>query len=166
MTLYDDFKNHKIFKRLSEQQIYAILEEELQQGIKSPGLWAKALEKSGGEEKKALSLYISLRYQAILDEMSMLAMMNASSRKLDPPQGPAEPPPVSVQTVTTTTTSGHEFDGVMLFMLFILGAVIVGLPIYFMFPSFFSLLGPTGNSVHYIGVLILIGVGYLLAKKL
>lgn len=56
-------------ERLLEEQVYAKVVEELSQGLKRDGLWAKALADSHGEEQKAKALYIRYRVQSIFDEM-------------------------------------------------------------------------------------------------
>lgn len=62
-----DFElNNKLSKE--DENIYNTVADELSNGIKKEGLWLKAVEVSGGDEDKALSIYIKYRSQAIKDE--------------------------------------------------------------------------------------------------
>ena len=62
----------KLFKsaadRLLEEQIYEAVALEISQGKVKPGLWAKALSQTNGNEKLTQSVYIKLRVQNIRDE--------------------------------------------------------------------------------------------------
>ncbi len=57
--------------RLFEEQIYAQVVEELAQGRRRDGLWAKALADSKSQEEIAKSLYIRYRVQSIKDEIEI-----------------------------------------------------------------------------------------------
>ena len=54
--------------RLLEEQLYEQVVQEISQGQKRDGLWAKALSNSDGIEDKAKALYIKYRVQSIKDE--------------------------------------------------------------------------------------------------
>ena len=69
--------------RLIEEQYYEAVVDELQQGIKRSGLWAKALAKSNGDEGKAKALYISYRVQSIKDEMKLSDAMREQEIKAE-----------------------------------------------------------------------------------
>jgi hypothetical protein len=62
----------KLFKsaadRLLEEQIYEAVALEISKGKVKPGLWAKALSQTNGNEKLTQSVYIKLRVQNIKDE--------------------------------------------------------------------------------------------------
>lgn len=68
MSLFDKFKIQNAAARLIEEQMYEFVVEELQNGIRRNGLWAKALANSQGDESKAKALYISYRVQSLKDE--------------------------------------------------------------------------------------------------
>lgn len=55
--------------RLFEEQLYEQVSHEIQRGELKPGLWAKALAKSSGNNEAAKSHYIEFRVQAIKDEI-------------------------------------------------------------------------------------------------
>lgn len=55
-------------KRLLEEKLYEKVLQELAQGHRRDGLWARALAKSNGIEGKAKGLYIQYRVQSIKDE--------------------------------------------------------------------------------------------------
>lgn len=57
--------------RLFEEQIYAQVVEELTQGKRRDGLWARAIAESEAREDKAKSLYIRYRVQSIKDEIKV-----------------------------------------------------------------------------------------------
>lgn len=57
--------------RLFEEQIYARVVEELAQGKRRDGLWARALAESEARAEKAKSLYIRYRVQSIKDEIEV-----------------------------------------------------------------------------------------------
>ena len=59
------------YERLVEEQLYETVVQELQQGIKREGLWAKALVLSDGEDNKAKAQYIKLRIQSLIDEVQI-----------------------------------------------------------------------------------------------
>ncbi len=57
--------------RLFEEKIYAQVLEELREGVRRDGLWAKAISDSGAQEEMAKSLYIRYRVQSIIDEIEI-----------------------------------------------------------------------------------------------
>ena len=67
--------------RITEEQIYEQIALELQANDIRSGLWTKAFAQAGGDEKKAKSLYISYRYQSLLDELAITRAANASEAK-------------------------------------------------------------------------------------
>jgi|TARA_R110000787_G_scaffold13751_5_gene42861 hypothetical protein len=68
MSIFDKFKTQSIGARLIEEKLYEVVANELQNGVRRNGLWAKALAKSQGDESKAKALYISYRVQSLKDE--------------------------------------------------------------------------------------------------
>lgn len=61
----------KIFKsaedRILEEKIYEEVAQEIAEGKFKPGLWAKALAQTDGDEQQAKAAYIKLRFQSIID---------------------------------------------------------------------------------------------------
>lgn len=69
---FASFIKQKIINtRLHEEKLYEHVYEEVKQGIRRDGLWAKALASSEGNEAKAKSLYLQLRVQSLADEMKI-----------------------------------------------------------------------------------------------
>jgi len=66
-----DKKTKESMSRLTEEQIYAKVYEEVSNGKKREGLWAKSLANSDGNEDRAKSLYIKYRAQSIIDEAAV-----------------------------------------------------------------------------------------------
>ncbi|MEH6550082.1 MAG: hypothetical protein V7744_08870 [Pseudomonadales bacterium] len=68
MKLFDKLRIRSASERLMEEQLYQVVVDELRQGQKREGLWAKAIARSDGSEDKAKSLYLKYRVQSIIDE--------------------------------------------------------------------------------------------------
>ncbi|MCF6252419.1 MAG: hypothetical protein L3J75_14300 [Methylococcaceae bacterium] len=80
MSLFKKIKiSSSAASRIAEEQYYEVVVDELQQGIKRGGLWAKALSKSEGNEEKAKGLYISYRVQSIKDELEISEALEKES---------------------------------------------------------------------------------------
>ena len=58
--------------RLTDESLYAQAFDELNQGIRRDGLWAKALANAEGNETKARGLYLQYRVQSYKDEAALL----------------------------------------------------------------------------------------------
>lgn len=71
MGIFDKVKLSNAESRLIEEQYYEAVVDELQQGNKRAGLWAKSLANAEGSEDKAKALYISYRVQSIKDEIEV-----------------------------------------------------------------------------------------------
>ncbi len=69
-------KHSAIAGRLIEERMYEQVLLEIESGIRRDGLWAKALEKSRGNEKEAKAVYIGLRIQSIKDETEVLSVVS------------------------------------------------------------------------------------------
>jgi len=63
----------EISSRKFEEEIYESVLQEMASGVRRPGLWAKALAESEGDDLKARSLYLKLRGQSMLDETWLAA---------------------------------------------------------------------------------------------
>lgn len=81
MGFFDKFKAQSVVTRLKEEQIYEAIAKELQQGIKREGLWAKAITRSEGNDRKAKSLYIEFRAQSIIDEIQITEQIAGSEEE-------------------------------------------------------------------------------------
>ena len=55
-------------QRLLEERLYAQVVQEVSQGIRRDGLWAKAIAESNGSNDYAKALYIRYRVQSLVDE--------------------------------------------------------------------------------------------------
>lgn len=53
---------------MTDQHHYDIVAGELQQRVLKPGLWARAIAESGGDEEKARAFYIRFRVTELKDE--------------------------------------------------------------------------------------------------
>ena len=71
--MFDKFRLNSAKARLLEEKVYEQVVQELAQGFRRDGLWAKAMAEGNGSEEKAKSIYIKLRVQSIKDEMEVNA---------------------------------------------------------------------------------------------
>lgn len=71
MGILDKLKRNSAATRLAEESLYKSVLEELEDGYRRDGLWAKALADGKGDEAKAHGLYISYRVQSIRDEQEL-----------------------------------------------------------------------------------------------
>ncbi|MDD1784267.1 hypothetical protein LRP49_24120 [Enterovibrio sp. ZSDZ35] len=58
-------------ERLLEEKLYELVYGEIDEGVMREGLWAKALVKAYGDSAAAKAIYIELRVQSCLDEMTV-----------------------------------------------------------------------------------------------
>ena len=79
--MFEKLKLSIAAKRLHEETLYKQVVEELSQGQRRDGLWAKAMADSEGIEDRAKSLYIRYRVQSIQDE-SELAKASVKRQEL------------------------------------------------------------------------------------
>lgn len=68
MSFWKKAKQTAIVNRLVEEKIYEQVLHEIESGLRRDGLWAKALQKSRGNEQEAKALYIEYRVQSVKDE--------------------------------------------------------------------------------------------------
>lgn len=68
MLLWKKAKQTAIVNRLIEEKIYEQVLREIESGLRRDGLWAKAIQRSRGNEQHAKALYIEYRVQSIKDE--------------------------------------------------------------------------------------------------
>jgi hypothetical protein len=68
MSFFDKLRQTTALSRLHEESLYEKVSQELKQGMRREGLWAKALADSDGVEERVKALYIKYRVQSIKDE--------------------------------------------------------------------------------------------------
>ena len=71
MAFFKAFRKDALLSRKFEEELYAIVMDEISTGIRKEGIWGKALAKSEGDETKAQSLYITYRVQSLKDELEL-----------------------------------------------------------------------------------------------
>ena len=69
MSIFSRNKPNKIAQRKIDEHLYALVAEEMESGIRSNGLWLKALELADGNKEKQVSEYIKLRVQSLVDDI-------------------------------------------------------------------------------------------------
>jgi hypothetical protein len=74
--MLDSFNKRRILKNKSKDELYSIVRAELEEGIKSNGLWIKAKSNALGDKKKIEALYIRYRVGELRDEFSLLNITN------------------------------------------------------------------------------------------
>ena len=90
--MLDDFKKMLAERRLKDEAIYAQVLNEIENGYRRDGIWAKAIADSKFNEQEAKSLYIRLRVQSIKDELDLARIDAQPSTSMVPlgggvPQG-------------------------------------------------------------------------------
>jgi len=75
MAIFDSIKRLGIIHRKSEERLYFIVSQEMEQGIRNNGLWIKALVRAKGNKKVQVAEYIKLRVQSLKDDVSILSEM-------------------------------------------------------------------------------------------
>lgn len=71
MPMFEKFKTNQAISRLTEEKIYEQVADEIQNGIRRNGLWAKAIAEAELNDEKAKAIYIKLRVQSIIDEINL-----------------------------------------------------------------------------------------------
>lgn len=74
MAFWKKAKQAAIVDRLVEEKLYEQVFHEVKSGKWRDGLWAKAFQKSQGDEKKARALYYQYRIQSLKDEAEITIM--------------------------------------------------------------------------------------------
>jgi len=115
--LFEKFRRKSAAARLQEEQLYEQVIQELSQGEKRAGLWAKALADSDGSEQRAESLYIRYRVQSIKDEIDIMegiveeaAKQVARDKRNDPPHSFIYKNVVIKHNFITYWVDGRPFD--------------------------------------------------------
>ena len=83
MSFFKKAKHAAIARRVLEEKFYEQALKEIETGRRRDGLWAKALQKSKGNDGETQALYIQYCVQALKDEAEILAAPQA-----DPPALP------------------------------------------------------------------------------
>lgn len=83
MSLWNAIKGSTISERIVEEKIYDLVLQEIESGERRGGLWLKAIENSGGDEKQVKLLYIKYRVQSVRDEMAISAELQRSGHSED-----------------------------------------------------------------------------------
>ncbi len=85
--MFNKFKKMNIAQRKNDEDLYSIVAQEMESGVKNNGLWLKALEKAGGVKEKQVAEYIKLRVQSLKDDLDLYSELSGSanqiSRKVD-----------------------------------------------------------------------------------
>jgi hypothetical protein len=71
-------------ERLLEEKLYEQVAQDLVQGKRREGIWAKALANSNGSESQAQSLYIKYHVQALKDELNIQNVINQQATHNEP----------------------------------------------------------------------------------
>ena len=73
MSFWNKLKQIAILNRADEEKIYSQVLKEIESGFIKDGLWAKAIQKSKGDDRKTKPLYIKYRVQSIKDEVEIVS---------------------------------------------------------------------------------------------
>jgi hypothetical protein len=71
MGLFNNTKNSTAADRLFEDEWYKAVVHELESGMRNDAAWARAIEKSKGDETPAKGIYITFRIQQMKDELEL-----------------------------------------------------------------------------------------------
>ncbi len=71
MGFFNDLMAKRAAARLSDEALYAIALREIESGIRRDGIWAQALSDSSMDQARAAARYITLRVQALRDELAL-----------------------------------------------------------------------------------------------
>ena len=92
MSIFNNLMKSSAESRLTEEMIYAQVLEEIQNGIRRDGLWAKALAESNMDENSAKARYLLLRVQSIKDEIEIAEREKNSSANSNKSKSSSEKP--------------------------------------------------------------------------
>lgn len=114
MSIFTSAKAKLAAQKLAEEQLYEFAAEEIAANNIRPGLWAKAIAESDGDDAKAKARYIKLRVEAMKAEADLHEY--TASQSNPQPYRPENP----LRQDSADDTSGNGFG---LFML--LGAPVI-----------------------------------------
>jgi len=81
MPFWKKAKQTAIVSRLVEEKIYGQVLREIESGFRRDGLWAKALQKSRGNEQETKAFYIEYRVQSIKDESEIAETLSTEQEE-------------------------------------------------------------------------------------
>jgi hypothetical protein len=81
MSIFGKVRKQNISNRKSDEAIYSIIAQEMEDGFRNNGLWIKALEQAGGNKERQVAEYIKLRAQSLKDEVSILSASFEAERQ-------------------------------------------------------------------------------------
>lgn len=83
MGLIKNRRKNTLAGRMVEEALYQEASEELASEMVRPGLMAKALSMSDGDEVKAKGVYLKLRVQSLMDEAEIAQLQVAEAEKYE-----------------------------------------------------------------------------------
>jgi hypothetical protein len=109
--MFNFLKKVAISNRAEEAILYEYVFDELEEGYKVKGLWAKAIAMSEGNENKAKSLYMQYRVQDIKDYFTSLkiAYEELSKTQIDKKLKNLEKEPIKVSECKDLTKNEKDF---------------------------------------------------------
>ena len=79
MSILSKWRVGRARDRLLEEEMYQMVNAEMEQGIIRDGLWTKAIAKSGGDENGTKAHYITLRVQSMRDELALASELSETA---------------------------------------------------------------------------------------
>ena len=70
MSAFDRFKKLNVAHQKSDEAVYSIVAQEMEDGVRHNGRWLKALEQAEGNKEKQVAKYIKLSVEPLRDEIS------------------------------------------------------------------------------------------------
>ena len=70
MSAFDRFKKLNVAHQKSDEAVYSIVAQEMEDGVRHNGRWLKALEQAEGNKEKQVAEYIKLSVESLKDEIS------------------------------------------------------------------------------------------------
>jgi len=70
MSAFDRFKKLNVAHQKSDEAVYSIVAQEMEDGVRHNGRWLKALEQAEGNKEKQVAKYIKLSVESLRDEIS------------------------------------------------------------------------------------------------
>jgi len=70
MSAFDRFKKLSVAHRKSDEAVYSIVAQEMEDGVRHNGRWLKALEQAEGNKEKQVAEYIKLSVESLRDQIT------------------------------------------------------------------------------------------------
>jgi len=128
MNIFTSAKAKLAAQKLAEEQLYEFAAEEIAANNIRPGLWAKAIAESDGDDAKAKARYIKLRVETMKAEAD-LSSYAASQFKPEPPK--PEPAPQEAPKESMVRESIEEPNGNVAGMFLLIFAPMVIFTLFF-----------------------------------